>query len=491
MNGLPGLVVFAVVAISLSACTAKVTPMVADARTAQAHSCRELYLTLDTRVEQSGVADAQFARIAGYPYLRINRFFAADDIKPDAGSGEFEIWVEHLRGLDLDARGVELRNLPVDVRNGFGGDLDGRIEDCSRLMMSRDLNSAAARAQLLESAQVPDDYSVAKRVLGLYPFTSLPFKSGVKNLHASMQANFSRPLATLPVEGRLIRYVPSSDITVASAASVRALLEGADRDLYGIAQISSLELNRLFDAFAPVYEIDVVSDDDRIGEPFWSDDGMPTVDINRPVVFRRVSYTRFEGRTLLQLNYSVWFPSRPSSGDLDLLSGRLDGITFRVTLGLEGRPLIFDSMHNCGCYHLFVPTRRLRLKPPSGRHEEPPLVPQHVDPSNGRVVLRVAHGNHYLQRVYFDASIGEGEAYAMRNDDSLRSLPVADGGRRSLFAPDGIVVGSERGERWLFWPMGIAEPGAMRQWGRHATAFVGIRHFDDPHLIERYFVSVD
>jgi hypothetical protein len=50
------------------------------------------------------------------------------------------------------------------------------------------------------------------------------------------------------------------------------------------------------------------------------------------------------------------------------------------------------------------------------------------------------------------------------------------------------VPGSERGERWLFWPMGVPEPGAMRQWGRHATAFVGRRHFDDPWLLERYFM---
>jgi hypothetical protein len=27
----------------------------------------------------------------------------------------------------------------------------------------------------------------------------------------------------------------------------------------------------------------------------------------------------------------------------------------------------------------------------------------------------------------------------------------------------------------------------MRQWGRHATAFVGRRHFDDPHLLDAYF----
>jgi hypothetical protein len=36
--------------------------------------------------------------------------------------------------------------------------------------------------------------------------------------------------------------------------------------------------------------------------------------------------------------------------------------------------------------------------------------------------------------------------------------------------------------------MGVREPGAMRQWGRHATAFVGRRHFDDHDLFARYFV---
>jgi hypothetical protein len=217
---------------------------------------------------------------------------------------------------------------------------------------------------------------------------------------------------------------------------------------------------------------------------------LPAVDTRRPTVFRRMSHTRFEGRTLLQLNYSVWFPARPASGDFDLLSGRLDGITFRVTLDDDAQPLIYDSMHNCGCYHLFVPTERLRRKPPGAEHAELPLVAQRLALQKGRVVLRIAHGSHYLQRVYFDASPGGGEVYAMADDDALRSLPLANGERRSLFGPDGIVVGSERGERWLFWPMGIAEPGAMRQWGRHATAFVGKRHFDEAHLIERYFVSV-
>ena len=56
-----------------------------------------------------------------------------------------------------------------------------------------------------------------------------------------------------------------------------------------------------------------------------------------------------------------------------------------------------------------------------------------------------------------------------------------------MFGDDGLVAGTQRGERWILWPMGVPEPGAMRQWGYHATAFVGRRHFDDADLLERYF----
>ncbi len=120
--------------------------------------------------------------------------------------------------------------------------------------------------------------------------------------------------------------------------------------------------------------------------------------------------------------------------------------------------------------------------------EEPLLSPQMVSPGSGREVLRIANRSHYLQRVFqrseFDA---EGVSYALEHYDRLRSLAAADGRRKSLFGEDSLVRGSERPERWLFWPMGVPSAGAMRQWGHHATAFVGRRHFDEPELISRYF----
>ena len=71
-------------------------------------------------------------------------------------------------------------------------------------------------------------------------------------------------------------------------------------------------------------------------------------------------------------------------------------------------------------------------------------------------------------------------------------LDYVDGNRLTLLRNGeqyfpALVAGSERPERRLFWPMGIRSAGAMRQWGRHATAFVGRRHFDDADLLEKRF----
>ncbi len=74
--------------------------------------------------------------------------------------------------------------------------------------------------------------------------------------------------------------------------------------------------------------------------------------------------------------------------------------------------------------------------------------------------------------------------------DELRALPDSKGQHRSLFLPNGLVAGTQRLERFLLWSTGVLSPGAMRQWGHHATAFIGKRHFDDPDLLNRYFEPV-
>ncbi len=104
-----------------------------------------------------------------------------------------------------------------------------------------------------------------------------------------------------------------------------------------------------------------------------------------------------------------------------------------------------------------------------------------------RPVVSIDSATHYIREVKLVRGIDSLVRYTFRPYDELRSLMRLEGGMRSMFGSDGLVAGTQRGERFLFWPMGVPSAGAMRQWGRHATAFVGRRHFDDADLIERRF----
>jgi hypothetical protein len=215
---------------------------------------------------------------------------------------------------------------------------------------------------------------------------------------------------------------------------------------------------------------------------------VPEVDIAAPTVYRRLAFTRVGDRTLLQIVYVAWLPERPKAGAFDLLAGKLDGIVWRVTLAADGEPVLFDTIHPCGCFHMFFPTPRAQPLPAPGSLIEWAFVPADLPAIafGARLRIEAQTRTHYLRNVSVDGQ-QDGIRYAFADYDDLRTLPLPGGGTRSAFAPDGLIRGSARAERYFFWPMGIASAGAMRQWGTHATAFLGRRHFDDADLVERRF----
>lgn len=482
-------------AILLSACATRPDWVANDDTT-----CLTLFSTVDTIVERAGVRDAGSARIPGFPYLRVDRLLS--DLRhdlPDAQTRRF--WVELLAGLDAQARQAELANLPPAALDNAGsaprrgGTLPEALHDCRTRLIDTDLARPSRFAALQEAAIVPDDYSMVRRALGLYPFTRIPFAAGVQEFERRIDALYAMPVEALPVRGRLRRYA-AEPAPPPEAGEITALIATASHNPLHIPLPGEADILRLARAYAPVYEVDTHTTDDRIGHPYWPPLGPARIDPARPHVFYRAAHTRVGTRVLLQLVYTAWFPARPREGVFDLLGGHLDALIWRVTLTPDGTPLLFDSIHACGCYHWFFPTPgavpRQRPAAMSGLDEWlfiPQTLPR-VTPATA-AMLRVAAGSHYLQRVLPPPSEPiVMERYTLTPESVLRSLPHPGGAGRSLYGPDGMVAGSERRERWLFWPMGIVNPGVMRQWGRHPTAFVGRRHFDDARLIdERFKVS--
>jgi len=463
----------------------------------EAGECARYFAALDQAVHNAGIADRQARRIQGFPYLRVNRFLASYADQNLAGP-ILGVWLDRLAALDREARNAEIANLPAALRKELfgpdgGSDLLQAAESCGNLLRDIDLAAPENIALLRAQAHVPPDYSTAKSILGLYPLTAVFVRLGIANYHRSILKTYRTELDQLPVSGHLVRYLPSGDDRLV-APETTSFIERVIADPLGVPELTAEEKQRLFLAFAPIWEIDTTGDYDRPGAPFWDGKQLPAVDFGRPRVYTLVSHTLFQGSVLLQLNYVIWFPERPLQGAFDIFGGQLDGLIWRVTLDRYGSPFIYDTIHNCGCYHMFFPGPDLAVRQPETVFAEPLLVPQHAPRPTGdqRLVIRVASRTHYIDRIYVDAERTEAQtvSYTLTDYNSLRSLPTGNAGHRSLFGPDGIVPGTERGERWLLWPTGVSSPGAMRQWGNHATAFFGRRHFDDPDLLERLFTPL-
>ena len=492
---------------------------------------------LQARSRAVGAARAQDAQdrvVAGFPYLRVDRLGAALapavagsglGPAPDAGAAPgtdgWNAWRGRLAELARQAEAIENRNAGL-AADGMD-DVEAR---CRQRLLAAD-DGPEARGALLRAARVPDDYATALRALGLYPLTRLAFASGIRDWQQRTRADFAAPPPARPVEGRLQRLVPAPD-------GADALERVAGVPPAGVAADSPGALRRLLLRHAPVVEIDAGGEHDAVGPLAWRGDRLAVDSSAGPVAYVRLAHGLLGGQLRRQLVYTFWFPRRPKAHALDLLGGELDALVWRVTLDDDGEALVYDSIHACGCYHLFFATPRVqpRSAPPPGQGplDEGLFMPQPVLDGRGAagsaVVLRVQSRTHYLQRVYREpaattaavasaasaSSIAKGaqtaspttpaspaaSAYWLVDEDVLRSLPLPSPGTAGAAAPQlpthrsaydarGLVPGSERLERFLFWPMGIASAGQMRQWGRHATAFVGRRHFDDPWLLDRYF----
>lgn len=483
--------------------------------------CARLFQRIDRAVDAAGVRDAQAPRVRGFPYLRVDRLTAslapaaergaadaparpgtqapadaavaeslvaeAHDADAHDAEARQRLWRDRLAALDRQARAIEIGNA-----GGAAGDhaAHASLERCRDRLAAADRSSAG----LASVARVDDDYSSVLRTLGLYPLTRLAFAAGVSHWHAEVRARHALPLDRLPRQGSALRYAPASAMSPGPA--VPAPLPA---DALGVPRVSPALAEALLARHAPVLEIDTVDADDRLGRLGWGDGGRRIVaDTAQPVAYTRLTYTQLAGALVPQLVYTFWFPARPPQGLFDPLAGHLDGLVWRITLSSDLRPLVSDSIHACGCYHQFFPTPRVRDRTGpllgEGAFDETRFVPQRVEvPREGeRQLLTISARSHQVLRVgVIAAAAADDVRYTLRDDDELRALPwpaaSAPRGTRSAFGPDGLLAGTERLERLFFWPMGIPSAGQMRQWGRHATAFVGRRHFDDPTLIDRYF----
>ncbi len=459
--------------------------------TVEDSKCLTWFENIQTTLEARQLADPGTHRHDGFPYLRSNRFLAsmADQTATCAAYAE---WLEELRQLDAANKIFGFSNLPATAQRQLvekkptDGSMNQAIDYCGRRLTKISENNLNHKKILLQQSQIPDAYQAWKRAIGFYPLARYIANIGVERLHRDLNTSFQIDLEKLPVQGQLIRYSPQINEPL-TPEYISTVMQSAYQNPLRLPRLTPSQLQRLINHFAPAWEIDTRNDTDKMGSVGINSSDQPEIDIKQPAVYVKRAYTRWQGKVLLQLIYQIWLPAREKTGLLDLYGGALDSVIWRVTLSSEGAPLAFDSIHGCGCYYLLFPGQGHRAI--AGKDDiEPVLNPKSIKAvlPGQRLLLRLQSRTHYLQQVMpiDDTPKSATHRYKFLDLEQLRSLPRSTGVKRSLYDKDGLINASSRLERFLLWPYGVASPGAMRQWGTHAIAFIGKRHFDDPYLLE-------
>ena len=474
-------------------------------------SCYKTYAELDQAILSAKVHDAQYHRIKGFPFLKTSRFLSAQLKKMEQQSFDSEAWSEASRAWLASANELAIKSLIVEQKSlpSKHPSITQRslLHSCGK-QLTHFLHKNSHRSwpkKLVKKAPVPDHYQALKRILGLYPILSIPFKQGVKKEHVTTK---ERELAFNPAEKKLTTYkFENIYATPKSTQNPNRHQPTIHLNAAGIPMLNKQLTQRLINHHLPIIHLEEGEKPyNKIGRISLKHDA-PYVHQESATLYYWIDYGMFQDEPTIRINYSFWFSERPKQKSYDLLSGHLDGLIWRVHTTLDGKVLAWDSIHNCGCWYRIHPAEGFYIENEKEKFFEEPIYVGKALPKNHTLHLFLQTETHHIQGIYpnQDAALPEKLNIASHytgtlapyhslkilptlststNSASMLSESTSETQYKSLFNSKGITPSTQRLERFLFWPMGVRSAGAMRVAGTHAIAFIGKRHFDDPFLLD-------
>lgn len=292
-------------------------------------------------------------------------------------------------------------------------------------------------------------------------------------------------------------------------------------------QLAAATPAQLLAFYAPVYVqqyadkskqgIAYPHDSDLFGRPYlvrtarggWS----TRIDVSQPVVYGLYQRRKLGQRVHVQLTYTLWYPRHPRTKKVDIEPGNIDSNVVRITLDDQNRPLLYETVLACGCYHKVFAERRVEEAsratwgpPERGKtyslekniplqfdFEVAGLVDTPLDRPAPPVVF-ISSGEHKVLGLQSSADLNweavrDGvRSYHLADYRELESVPIAGTDRRgSIFNPgnDQQVWGADRAERYIFMWIGTDDAGHPRRNDQILLHFDQSRWMD-PQLFWHY-----
>ncbi len=454
------------------------------------------FIELDNVIQKYGVSDGSSFPVDGFPYLRTNRFLAGIKAFPEFMQNGNH-WVQQLLNLGKVSQAKEIGNLPdaaiQELSQVIGESPDRQMirqkaEAYAQQLFASDQSHPDFLNMLQQAVRVPDEYSTLVRLIGLYPLAGIPVTAGTAVAYSRYEKWHQAEQSDLDRLGTLTQYMPRLETESVDPGFIKQFYDPSNLDAFGLPKLTSQDVHKLAFNFAPIIRQDVAETYDRIGRIEWQNNQV-RVDISQPSVYYYASHSFLAGQPVLQLNYAFWYSERAGKNAPWIERGPLDGVTYRVTLDPTGDAVMVDIMNSCGCYYFFVPKKEAIAKVITKPGEIAPLIPTWM-PSGfpqKRLLLRINSGWHQVQHIGTEDTSRDTQIYDLLPYEELESLPRENGQTESVFTSAGIMKDSWRIEPYIFFSMGIADIGYMRQRGHHAIKMVGRGHFTDPHLFDDSF----
>lgn len=258
-------------------------------------------------------------------------------------------------------------------------------------------------------------------------------------------------------------------LVVLSACAVSPRPDLTESTLYYLPEQGARQDSR----FAPVFLVDEYLEDyNRIGVVRATSEGEPYIDPELPVIYSEQRHFSTDKSDYTNLVYRVHFQEVPDGFSPYFIgAGKNVGLLLVVTLGEEGRPLLYTLVHTCGCYLAIIPTNYLEKEAwPEGWSAERQEIYGESLPSSldfgdesfdqKRLHVRIRPGDHRVMDVWLaqpDATVQPSTTVFLQSVDELKRLPVGEEQFTSFYEESGSRAGHVKGsykprERlWMSW----------------------------------------